>query len=196
VFFLPELIQLPGYRHALVYIPERLSLGAGICICALLASAKFGRFLRWPLGIVAALFFILLFFDERALNAFEQRIGQAVAGLPRDQRVLLGIDDESLTRVNALTHMIDRECIGRCFSYANYEPSTWQFRVRAIAPNPYVVNSYKDSIMMQTGIYLVQSSDLPLYQVTTDDSGNVTVAGLPAGERNGMKLYRVLPDLF
>jgi hypothetical protein len=195
VFLLPGAIQVPGYRHALVYIAERMSLGSAICICALLASAKFGSFQRWSMGVVTAAFFLLLFRDESALNAFERRIQQAIAPLREGQRVLLGLDDDSLTRVNALTHMIDRECIGRCFSYANYEPSTWQFRVRAVAANPYVASEYRDSIMMQIGQYKVNASDLPLYQVTIDDAGNLTLISLPAGSINGLKRCKVLPDL-
>ena len=144
---------------------------------------------------MTAAFFLFLLHDERAFNAFEDRIGQVVATLPPGQRVLLGLDDDSLTRVNALTHMIDRECIGRCYSYANYEPSTWQFRVRAIAPNPYVASDYRDSFMMQNGQYKVKPSDLPLYQVTMDDSGNVQLTQPSRRRSNGLKLCRVLPGL-
>ncbi|MGA7236626.1 MAG: hypothetical protein WBY44_13150 [Bryobacteraceae bacterium] len=195
VFLLPGAIQIPGYRHALVFIAERMSLGAAVCLCALLASAKFGRLQHWSMAAVTAVFFLFLFHDERAFNAFENRIGQVVATLPPGQRVLLGLDDDSLTRVNAITHMIDRECIGRCYSYANYEPSTWQFRIRAMAPNPYVASDYRDSYMMQSGQYVVKPSDLPLYQVTMDDGGNVQIISLPAGAPSGLKLCRVLPGL-
>jgi hypothetical protein len=195
VFVLPGAIQIPGYRHALVFIAERMSLGAAVCLCALLVSAKFGRLQHWSIGAVTIAFFFFLFHDERAFNAFEDRIGQVVAALPPGQRVLLGLDDDSLTRVNAITHMIDRECIGRCYSYANYEPSTWQFRVRAMAPNPYVASDYRDSFMMQSGQYIVRPSDLPLYQVTMDNGGNVQLASLSAGVPSGLKMCRVLPKL-
>jgi hypothetical protein len=194
VFLLPGRIDIPGYRHGLVYIAERMSLTVGICLCALLASAKIGQAQRWSMAILAAVFFLMLFRDESALNAFEQQIGRAVASLPYGQRVLLGLDDDSLTRVNAITHMIDRECIGRCYSYANYEPSTWQFRVRAIAPNPYVASEYRDSILMQGGQYLVKPADLPLYQVSIDNSGRVGLLSLAPRRINGMRFCKVLPD--
>lgn len=195
VFFLPGGIQIPGYRHALVYIAERMSLGAAVCLCAVLASAPWPAFSRWAMGAVAAVFFLFVFHDVRALNVFEAQIQQAVSSLPPGQRVVLGLDDESLTRINAVTHMIDRACIGRCFSYANYEPATWQFRVRALAPNPYVISGYQDSFLMQVGEYKVQPSDLPLYQVTIDNAGNLALASLNAGAPNGIKLCRVLPAL-
>lgn len=195
VFLLPGGIQIPGYRHGLVYIAERMSLGAAVCICAVLASAQFRAFQNWAMGAVALAFFFFVFHDERALNAFEQQIQQTVATLPPGQRVLLGLDDDSLTRINAVTHMIDRACVGRCFSYANYEPATWQFRVRAVAPNPYAISGYQDSFLMQVGQYKVKDADLPLYQVTIDNSGNLALASLPAGALNGIKLCKVLPAL-
>ncbi len=192
VLLLPDVIQIPGYRHSLVYIAERMSLGVGICLCAALAQAKFGRPQRWAIGAVTAAFFLFLFVDEHALNAFERRLAQTLAGLPANQRVLLGVDDPAMTRVNALTHMIDRECIGRCYSYANYEPSTWQFRVRAVAPNPYVASDYRDSFAMQTGQYIVRDRDLPLYEVSIDSTGNLILLTLPAGAPNGVRLCKVL----
>jgi hypothetical protein len=64
-----------------------------------------------------------------------------------------------------------------------------------VAPNPYVASDYRDSFMMQTGQYVVKPSDLPLYQVTLDDGGNVKLAALPDGVPNRLKLCRVLPAL-
>jgi hypothetical protein len=194
VVLLPGAIAIPGYRHALVYIAERMSLGAAVCICALLASAKARALPQWAMAALALVFFGFLFHDESALNAFEGRMQQMVAQLPSGQRVLGGVDDPTL-RVNAMTHMIDRVCIGRCYSYANYEPSTWQFRVRAVAPNPYVASDYADSFAMQTGRYIVKSTDLPLYELTLDEQGNQRLVSLPAGAPNGSKLCKILPDI-
>jgi hypothetical protein len=117
-----------------------------------------------------------------------------VMRLPAGQRVVSGADDPSL-RINAMAHMIDRVCIGHCYSYANYEPSTWQFRVRAVAPNPYVASGYGDSFALQTGQYIVKPRDLPLYEITLDDQGNQIIVSLQAGAPNGAKLCKILPDI-
>jgi hypothetical protein len=194
VFLLPGGISIPGYRNNLVYITERMSLGVAVCICALLASAKARAWQQWCMAAVAALFFGFLFHDESALNAFEGRMQRMVMRLPPGQRIVSGANDPSL-RVNAMAHMIDRVCIGRCYSYANYEPSTWQFRVRAVAPNPYVASSYADSFALQTGQYIVKPMDLPLYEVTLDDQGNQIVVSLPAGAPTGSKFCKILPDI-
>ena len=144
VLILPATVFIPGFLHALAYIAERMSLGVGICVCALLAAVRPRPFERYAMLAVALLFFAFLYRDERVLNAFEDRMGGAVAGIAPGQRVVSLVDDPDL-RVNALTHMIDRVCIGRCYSYANYEPSTAQFRVRAVAANPIVVKTYAES---------------------------------------------------
>lgn len=52
-------------------------------------------------------------------------------------------------------HVVDRACIGRCCSYANYEPSTGQFRVHAEAGNPIVMADYADVYSVEMGIYRV-----------------------------------------
>jgi hypothetical protein len=194
VFILPTSILFPGFHHALVYIAERMSLGVGICFCALLAGARPRRFERVAMVAIAVLFFGFLYRDERALNSFEDRMQDTVAALPAGQRVISAIDDPGL-RVNALAHTIDRACIGRCYSYANYEPSTAQFRVRVERENPYVAGSYQDSWLMQMGMYVVKDRDLPLYQVDLDASGQMVAKSLRAGKACGSTKWSVLGDL-
>jgi hypothetical protein len=129
------------------------------------------------------------------LNSLEDRMDGIVSSLPPGQRVVSGVVDLDL-RVFAVTHMIDRACLGRCFSYANYEPSTSQFRVRAMAENPYVTANYKDSWRMQNGSYVVQEHDLPLLQLILDDEGRMSIRPLKAGMPCGSTSLKALPDLF
>ena len=194
VFILPTTVLIPGFHHALVYIAERMSLGVGICVCALLSSARPRAFERYALVVVALVFFGFLYRDERILNSFEDRMQNTVGQLPPGQRVLSAIKDPGL-RVNALTHMIDRVCIGRCYSYANYEPSTWQFRIRALADNAYVANTYQNSWLMQEGYYVVKERDLPLYQIDLDAGGQMVIKNLRAGIPCGSTIWKTLPDL-
>jgi len=192
VFVMPSTVFIPGFQHSLVYIAERMSLGVGICVCALLGSARARTFVQWGLALVALVFFSFLFRDERALNSFEDRMEDTVAGLQPGQRVVSGIEAVH-TRVFAATHMIDRVCIGRCFSFGNYEASTAQFRVRAIAANPYVVFRYRDSIDIQHGRYVVKAADLPLYKVDMTD-GRLVMRALQAGIPCGMKYWDILDN--
>jgi hypothetical protein len=192
VFVMPSTVFIPGFQHSLVYIAERMSLGVGICVCALLGSANARVVVRCGLGLVALVFFSFLFRDERALNSFEDRMQDTVARLAPGQRVVSGVDDDTL-RTFAMAHMIDRVCLGRCFSYGNYEASTAQFRVRAAGANPYVVFRYRDSIDIQGGRYIVKPHDLPLYKVDLTD-GRLVIRSLQAGVPCGMKYLHPLAD--
>jgi hypothetical protein len=191
VFLVPTRLQIPGYNHALVYIAERMSLAVGVCLCALLAAAPMRTYHRYAMAVVALLFFGFLYRDEGALNAFEDRMTRLVSQLPPGQRVVSAINDPTL-RVNALAHMIDRACLGRCYSYANYEPSTAQFRIRAVAENPIVVSTDSDSSSLQNGSYVVKQRDLPLYQVDLDQAGHMAIRILAAGAQSGITYYDAL----
>jgi hypothetical protein len=188
IVIFPTWVAIPGYKHALAFIAERLSLPLGVCVCALLAGPEGAlRPRTWQVGVLAAAalaFFVMLYRDEGRLNAFEDSLEHVVAQLPPGQRVIAAVNEPSL-RSGAVTHMIDRVCVGRCYSYANYEPSTAQFRVRVTGANPMVADTYADSLHMQAGTYVVKESDLPLYEVDLNAEGHLEVRSLPAGATVG-----------
>jgi hypothetical protein len=192
VVALPDAVLLPGYRHALSYIAERMSLGVGICVCALLGAARPTGWQRFGMAAVAGVFFLFLYQDERALNRFEDQMESVVASLPPGQRVISGVT-ETGTRHNALAHVLDRACLGRCFSYGNYEPSTAQFRVRAIGPNPYVTHSYGDADAILTGTYVPRPGDLPMWQVRLGPDRRLLAAPLAAGKRYSLDTVALFP---
>jgi len=195
VFILPTTVLIPGFQHKLVYIAERMSLGVGICVCALLGAAIPKAYERYALVVLSVVFFGFLFRDERILNSLEDRIDDIVSQLPPGQRVVSAVEDPTL-HVFAVTHMIDRACVHRCYSYANYEPSTAQFRIRAVAPNHYVAANYDDSWKLQNGSYVVKDSDLPLLQLVLDGSGRLSFRSLKAGTECGSTTLKALPPLF
>lgn len=88
VVLLPGTLLIPGFSHALVYIAERMSLGVGICVCAVLGSAQPRVVVRYTLVVVTLIFFGFLYGDERKLNAAEDRRQDTVAIVlaPRPQR--------------------------------------------------------------------------------------------------------------
>jgi hypothetical protein len=194
IFVLPSAVQLPGYHHFLTFITDRMSLTVGVCVCALLA----GGTPRWParfaLFVVSALFFGCLYRDERMLNMLEARMERAVARLQPGARVVSAVVDPEL-RTFAVNHMIDRVCIGHCFSYANYEPSTLAFRVRTARENGIVVADYEDSSKMAKGDYVIKERDLPLFQLFLTDDGSFSVRPLQPGAVNGTRSLESLAGL-
>ena len=181
----PTSVLIPGYKHSLAYIADRMSLPLTVCFCALAAAGPTRRNLQYFAAGIAVIFFAFLFHDERAFNLFEDRMERRVEALPAGQRVISAID-ASMLRVNPLGHMIDRVCVGRCYSYANYEPSTAQFRVRVAGESPLVVSTYADSWGLQSGTYQVKESDLPLYQINLDQQGRMITLSLKAGSQCGI----------
>jgi hypothetical protein len=181
---LPGGVLLPGFRSGLDFVAERMSLAGGVLFCALLASVRLPRPLVGAMAAIAVVFFGLSYADERALNQVETRMEQAVWRLPPGQRVVNALKAPG-SRVNPLAHLVDRICVGRCFSYANYEPSTAQFRVRADHENAFVVTNAGDSVRIQTGKYVVKQRDLPLYNIDLCEPGNsrICVAPLQAGTK-------------
>ncbi|MGA2436310.1 MAG: hypothetical protein ABSG25_13620, partial [Bryobacteraceae bacterium] len=91
-------------------------------------------------------------------------VERVLDALPPGQRVVSAVASRGI-RLDPLGHLLDRPCAGRCFNYANYEPSTGQFRLRAIEENRIVFDKYRDSYDLQKGQYTVKSRDLPLYEV-------------------------------
>jgi hypothetical protein len=191
VVILPGAVLLPGIAHVLGFIAERMSLGVAVCVCALLATVQPRVIERYALLVVAIVFFGFVYRDERALNAFEDRMQDVVSALPPGERVVNAIGDPWL-RANPLAHMIDRVCVGRCYSYANYEPSTRQFRVRAARKNGVVAAAYKDSWHLQCGDYVVREDDVPLYAVDIGSDGRMKLKALKPGVPNGKTDWSVL----
>jgi len=191
---LPGGVLLPGFRSGLDFVAERMSLAGAVLFCALAASVRLPKPLVGAMAAIALVFFGLSYTDERALNAVETEMERAVAQLPPGQRVVSVLADPE-SRIQALTHMVDRICVGRCFSYANYEPATAQFRVRAYHENPFVVSDYGDSWDIQTGRYVVKARDLPLYNIDlcAPPSPRICVAPLRAGTTLHNTGLRVAP---
>lgn len=164
VALLPNGIRFQGFSASLALITERLTSISAVLVCCLL-GAMFPR--RWHLAglsAIAAAFFWFLYQDTAVLNRMEAQVETLVAALPPNQRVLGTIKAPPGSRV-LIQHMLDRACIGRCFSYGNYEPTTGMFRVYALPDNPYNMTDGNSTYSMEDGDYEVQARDLPAYQI-------------------------------
>jgi len=180
---LPDRARLGQFVGGISFIAERMSLATAILIVALLAMVPPKRWHAAIALITAAVFFAFLFVDDWGANRMEDRLTAIVDQLPPGQRVIF-VPAPRPVRVDAYSHLLDRVCIGRCFNYSDYEPSSNDFRVRVNGDNPYVVPSYADSYYMQMGTYVVKPRDLPLYAITqcARRDQNYCLRSLRAGE--------------
>ena len=171
-------------------------------ITAIFGLCLMGCFTRrkWHLagfGLCAIVFFSFLYEDSSRLNRMEAEVEQLVKPLPFGTRVLSTIWAPLDSRISFVGHFVDRACIARCFSYANYEPSSGQFRIRVRPGSPVVSASDNDSEEMQAGEYEMQDEDLPaveIYQCDEHDLTKLCIRSLVAGEKNGRLGYEPNPD--
>jgi hypothetical protein len=181
---MPSAIQLPQYQHVFAYIPQRISLLTAIFFIIVVGRARYGRGITRLTTLAAMVFFTCLYLDGMAFNRVENEVDSLVAKLPPGQRVVAAITDSG-ARLNALIHVADRACIGRCFSYANYEPATGQFRIRITGPNRVVAPNMKVVQEIEEGQHIVTPAEDPLYSVCPidNDANHFYLRAVHAGEQ-------------
>lgn len=164
VLLLPEGIRLPHYPAALALLTERLTSVSAALVCCLLGAIEPRKWHWIGMAAIGCLFFTFLYQDTAIVNKMEEQVEHLVATLPPGQRVMATILPLADSRL-LIHHIVDRACIGHCFSYGNYEPSAGEFRLHALPGNPYVMTDYESVAAMEEGEYTVQEEDLPAYQI-------------------------------
>jgi len=161
-WLMPNSVTFPHYALPFTYVIDRTSFAAAIMACAVLAAAPMKLPERTALIAITVAFFCFLYRDTRELNQIEGNIDAVVTRIPPGQRVI-GHFPAWSNRADPLNHAVDRACIGHCLAYANYEPSSLQFRVRAQPGNGVVMDNYDDVHAVEKGTYTIEPRDLPLY---------------------------------
>jgi hypothetical protein len=183
---LPENCRIGLYAGWVGLLVSRLTLVTAVFGLLVLACL---RLPRWSLAgtvLCAATYFVFLHQDTGKLDRMEADARAITQALPPGTRVVAVANAPEDWRVAFIYHSIDRACIGRCFSFANYEPSSLQFRVRALPGSAIVSTSVDQSDDMSSGDYRVASSDLPLLSIyQCDDSDFTRLCALPlrAGQK-------------
>jgi len=185
VLLLPRGIHVPGHIGAIALLTERLTSISALLLCCLLGAIRPSKWHLAASSAIALAFFVFLCQDTAKLNQMENDVARLVRTLPPNQRVMGTILPPEEWRVT-IQHILDRACIGHCFSYGNYEPGCKMFRVRANPGNPYVLSDYSLDVDMEDGDYKVQPADLPVYQVYQcgEEGAELCIHALQAGEEN------------
>jgi hypothetical protein len=186
---MPLSMKVPGKMVLLGFMPNRLSVTVALVGIAVAGKQAVPRWVPAAFTVCMLCFGILLYGDTADYNRLEDRLTAALSESARGEKVVLAatsISARTNLEVNVMTHMIDRACLGQCYSFANYEPSTEVFRLRATGPNPWVTASYEQSILMQAGKYVIKEGDLPLLQVNVCGIDRpIRVTPLAAGQMAG-----------
>jgi hypothetical protein len=184
---LPENLRPDENAGWIGLLVTRLTLISAIFIFCWLGTLRPRSWHFLVLAACAAVYFTFVNWDTRLANRMEENAERITRELPMGTRVLATIFEPPDYRMATL-HVVDRACVGHCFLYSNYEPSTKQFRVRVREGSPVVVASPDDSEDMQFGSYEVQDEDLPLreiYQCDARDWTKLCIRDLKAHEKNG-----------
>lgn len=166
VLLIPDYIHSPVFQAPSAAITARLTLLSAILACCLLGVATPRK---WHLigGLcIAAGFFALIFQDTGTIARMEKRAEQLVQSVPAGSRVVS--EGWKLPGGRMLAqHFVDRACVGHCFNYANYEPASGQFRVRARPGNLYVASAlhFKSEADLHAGNYEIDAPPLPAYRI-------------------------------
>jgi hypothetical protein len=182
---LPDGIHLSPNMAAIALLTERLTSVSAVLFCCLLAAMRPSKWHLIGSVAIAAVFFALLYRDTAVVSRMEAQAERLVRTLPPNRRVLGTIKARADSRI-LIQHMIDRACVGYCFSYGNYEPGSNVFRVRATPGNPYVLTDYDQAADTEDGDYEVQPEDLPIDQVyqCSESGTDLCIRTLEAGEAN------------
>jgi hypothetical protein len=185
---LPENLRPSIYGGWIGLLSSRLTTISAILGLCFLGCLKPRRWHLAGFGFCAIIFFAFLYQDTGWLNRLEANAEKLVADLPAGTRVVVTIDAPPDSRITFIGHSVERACIGHCFSYANYEPASGEFRVRVREGSPVVTSSTDAAEDMASGEYEVDDSDLPLKQIYQCDARDLTklcIRDLVAGEMNG-----------
>jgi len=182
---MPSAITLPQSGHLLEYSPQRLSLLTVLFFVMMVGRARYGRGITRFTALAATVFFTCLYVDGVGFNRVENEVAALVAKLPPGQRVVAGISDSG-ARVNALSRLADRACIGRCFSYGSSEPATARFRIRIEGPNRVSAPNLKVVQELEEGQHIATPAEEPLYSVCPfeQDPNHFYLRSIHAGEQN------------
>ncbi len=182
----PLVMELPQYAGSVGLLAHRFTSVSAVLVCCLLGCVRPRRWHAAGFAGVALVFFWFVYKDTATVNKMEEQVERLVRMLPPGQRVVATIWPFRGSRV-LIHHIVDRACIGHCFSYGNTEPASRQFRVRALPGNAFVAARSEDCNSIELGNYIVKPADLPMYQVyqCTLAMTDLCMRELEAGERNG-----------
>jgi len=180
---LPENFRTGLYAGWVGLLVSRLTVVTAVFALLVLASLRLPPWFWRSATVIAAVFFVFLYRDTRKLDRMEANARSLVQSLPAGTRIVAVTNAPEDWRVQFIYHSMDRACIGHCFSYANYEASSLQFRVRALPGNMVVTTSVDQSDDMSSGDYRVRKNDLPLTSIYQCDEADFTkLCALPLSE--------------
>jgi hypothetical protein len=185
---LPQNLRGGPYSAWIGLLVSRLTIISAIFALCILSSLRPNKLAAIATLACSLFFFTLLYRDTATLNRLESHAESLTAALPLGTRVIPTLTSPDDSRIQFVHHIIDRACIGHCFTYSNYEPSSGQFHVRVLPGSPIIAYHAPDAQEMEAGNYIVRASDPPfvdIYQCDPTDFTVLCARTLTPGEKTG-----------
>ena len=151
---LPTTLRLPGSDTPLGFLAPRSSVIVAICAIGIASLGGYSFWRTISNLTIAVLWFSTIAFDWHSYSQVLTRVEASATVLPADARVM-GALSQPASRIDWLSHVVDHFCVGRCLSFANYEPSTKVFRIRATSGNEFVLSSADDLHAAESGHFRI-----------------------------------------
>ncbi len=171
---LPENLRSSFYDGWIGLLGSRLTTISAIFGLCFLGSLKPRKWHLAGFAACAIVFFAFLYQDTGWLNQFEANAQKLIARLPPGTRVIVTAEAPEDSRITFIGHAVERACIGHCFSYANYEPASGQFRVRVRKGSTVAASSTDDAEDMTSGHFEFDDLGFPLKQIYQCDENDLT----------------------
>jgi hypothetical protein len=189
---LPENLRLSLYDGWIGLLGSRLTTISAIFGLCFLGNLKPRKWHLAGFAVCTIVFFAFLYQDTGWLNRLEANAEKLVADLPSGTRVIVLTQAPEDSRITFIGHAVERACIEHCFSYANYEPASGQFRVRVRKGSPVAASSTDDAEDMTSGQY--DFDDLgfavkQIYQCDANDLTKLCIRELSGGDVRGRTGY-------
>ncbi len=194
ISLLPDAVEISRTGAFLTLLTPRFSSICAIFVCCLLGAARPRKWHLIGFSAIAVIYFLFLYKDTAALVQKEGQAEEMVRHLPPGSRVMSTF--QKPTSVQLLSnHIVDRACIGRCFSYGNYEPGSQHFRVRASPGNTIVAMNVEAAIATQYPDYMVPPQDPPMYEIywCGRSTAELCMRELPTGPQRERHLIHAQP---
>jgi hypothetical protein len=188
ISLLPQNLRGGPYSAWIGLLVSRLTVISAIFALCILSSLRPNKPAAVATLACSIFFFTLLYRDTATLNRLEANADSLTAALPFGTLVIPTLGSPSNSRIQFVHHIVDRACIGHCFTYSNYEPSAGQFHLRVLPGSPIIAYRAADAQEMEAGNYIVRASDPPfvdIYQCGPTDFTILCARTLTPGEKTG-----------
>ncbi len=177
----PSGFHVPSHGAWVTFLSQRIELGVFLAVIVMAATAARPRAIFAVGLLVAASYFSLLRSDHHLLAQHDALLKKAVLEAPSGARLVFPHRGEGYF-VDPLRTALDRACLGHCYNFFHYRPSTGHFRMVAVGPNPFFVWRYEEIAALNQGVFVFTDAYPPLLAVRFRD-GAYRLEEVTHGER-------------